>query len=121
MKEKKPINLEIGQNVKLCREAAGLTQEGFAEMVGLGVKHISAIECGAVGLSLTTLKNFCSVLSVSSDRLLFGAADEAKQTERARQLETLASRLARLPDGEFRAVKEVLDKVLAAMSVAKES
>ena len=47
MKEKKPINIEIGLNVKQVRESAGLTQESFAELIGLGVKHISAIECGA--------------------------------------------------------------------------
>ena len=51
MKEKKPINLEIGQNVKQIRENAGLTQERLAELIGLGVKHLSAIECGAVGVS----------------------------------------------------------------------
>lgn len=56
MKEKKTINLEIGQNVKHIRENAGLTQERLAELIGLGVKHLSAIECGAVGVSLATLK-----------------------------------------------------------------
>ena len=35
MKEKKPLNIEIGQRVKKNREAAGLTQEAFAEMDGL--------------------------------------------------------------------------------------
>lgn len=34
MKEKKPINLEIGQNVKQIRENAGLTQERLAELIG---------------------------------------------------------------------------------------
>ena len=33
VKEKKPINIEIGQRIKQSREAAGLTQETFAEMV----------------------------------------------------------------------------------------
>ena len=33
MKEKKSINVEIGQNVKRARENAGLTQERFAEMI----------------------------------------------------------------------------------------
>ena len=51
MKEKKPINLEIGKNVKQVRENAGLTQECLAELIGLGVKHLSAIECGAVGVT----------------------------------------------------------------------
>ena len=44
MREKKAINIEIGERVKQVREAAGLTQEAFSEMIGLGDKHISAIE-----------------------------------------------------------------------------
>lgn len=39
MKEKKPINVEIGMRVQQAREAAGLTQERFAELIGLGVKQ----------------------------------------------------------------------------------
>ena len=72
MKEKKPINLEIGKNVKQVRENAGLTQECLAELIGLGVKHLSAIECGAVGVSLATLKQLCVLLSVPADVILFG-------------------------------------------------
>ena len=69
MKEKKPINLEIGKNVKQVRENAGLTQECLAELIGLGVKHLSAIECGAVGVSLATLKQLCVLLSVPADAI----------------------------------------------------
>ena len=121
MKEKKPINIEVGQNIKLLREAAGMTQEGFAELVNLGVKHISAIECGAVGISLSTMKRMCSVLSVPADALLFGVRDAGEPGERGADAQLLASRLAQLPDREFYAVKEVLDKVLEAMAVAKEA
>ena len=65
MKEKKALNIAIGQNVKQLRESAGLTQERFAELVGLGEKHVSAIECGAVGLSLATLqKNMRVVIGI---------------------------------------------------------
>lgn len=119
MKEKKPINIEIGQNIKQSRESAGLTQEAFAEMVGLGVKHISAIECGAVGVSLTTLKRICGALSVSSDTLLFGASLSAEQDARSADMHVLASRLTCLSPGEFKAVKELLDKALEAMAIAK--
>ena len=121
MKEKKPINIEVGQNIKLLREAAGMTQEGFAELVNLGVKHISAIECGAVGISLSTMKRMCSVLSVPADALLFGVRAAGEPGERGTDAQLLASRLAQLPDREFYAVKEVLDKVLEAMAVAKEA
>lgn len=119
MKEKKTVNIEIGQNIKRCREAAGLTQESFAELVGLGVKHISAIECGAVGVSIPTLMRTCKVLSVSSDDVLFGRPDAAELGERSHEIQLMTSRLSRLPANEFEAIKELLDKALEAMAIAK--
>lgn len=117
MKEKKPINVEVGQNMKKCREEAGLTQEKFAEMLDLGVKHISAMECGAVGVSLPTLKKASEILSVSADALLFGKMDKTEELLRSAEVQILISRLLRLPRNKFDAVKDILDKVLAAMAV----
>ena len=108
MKEKKPINLEIGKNVKQVRENAGLTQECLAELIGLGVKHLSAIECGAVGVSLATLKQLCVLLSVPADAILFGIESAV--------LQFLTDRLSHLPDADFWATKEILDKLLEVMA-----
>ena len=116
MKEKKPINVEIGQNVKRVRENAGFTQESFAEMLGLGVKHVSAIECGAAGLSLATLQRICTVLSVPADMLLFGTPASDNNDERAAALEFLTERLSLLPDHQFWAAKDILDKLLEVMA-----
>ena len=66
MQEKKQINIEIGARIKEEREKAGLTQERFSELIGLGPKSVSAFERGTVGISFTTLKKICQVLSVSS-------------------------------------------------------
>lgn len=115
MKEKKPLNIEIGKNIKRLRENAGLTQESFSELVGLGEKHISAIECGAVGVSLPTLQKICSLLSVSADRVLFGGAEVSDQSNRSAAMQLLAERLSRLPDKQFWAVKDILDKLLETM------
>lgn len=117
MKEKKPLNIKVGQNVKQCREDAGLTQEAFAELIGLGVKHVSAIECGAVGVSLPTLHRMSTVLSISADLILFGAAEEADQQSRVSELQTLFSRLSRLPPNKFRVVKDIMDKLLEALAI----
>lgn len=117
MKEKKPVNIEIGQYVKQCREKAGLTQEAFAELIGLGVKHVSAIECGAVGVSLSTLRRMSKALSVPADFLLFGTADETERQGRSSELQTLFSRLSRLPPNKFRAVKDIMDKLLEALAM----
>jgi len=110
MKEKKPINVEIGQRVKQNREAAGLTQEAFAEMVGLGVKHISAIECGAVGVSLNTIKTICRVLSISSDAILL--EDTSKN-----DVSAMTARLERLSPKQFEIAEDVLNKLLEAFAL----
>ena len=117
MKEKKPVNIEVGQYVKQCREEAGLTQETFAELIGLGVKHVSAIECGTVGVSLPTLRRMSKVLSVPADILLFGTADETERENRFPEFQVLFSRLSRLPPSKFRVVKEIIDKLLEALAI----
>ena len=96
MKEKKPINLEIGQNVKQIRENAGLTQERLAELIGLGVKHLSAI--------------------VPADAILFGIESSNSEAERSAALQFLTDRLSHLPDADFWATKEILDKLLEVMA-----
>lgn len=117
VKEKKPINIEVGQYVKQCREEAGLTQETFAELIGLGVKHVSAIECGAVGVSLPTLRRMSMVLSVPADVLLFGTPNESELQDRTLELQRLSSRLSRLPTNKFQAVKGIIDKLIEAMAI----
>lgn len=76
MEERKAINIEVGANIKAMRERAGLTQEQLSERIGIGVKSLSAVERGTVGVSLTTLRKLCEELSVSSDALLFGVREE---------------------------------------------
>ena len=62
MKEKKDINIEIGGRIKMSRESAGLTQDRFAELIGMGTKNVSAIERGAVGVSLSSMQKIYQVL-----------------------------------------------------------
>lgn len=110
VKEKKPINIEIGQRIKQSREAAGLTQETFAEMLGLGVKHISAMECGAVGDSLNTIRTICKVLAISSDTLLLENTDK-------NDVSVMAARLERLSLKQFRIAEDVLNKLIEAFAL----
>ena len=118
MQSKKPINIQIGQNIRQIREDTGLTQEKLAEILGIGDKHVSAIERGAVGLSLPTLMRICEALSVSADRVLFGNRDDDDQ--RSAAIHMLAERLERLPDRQFEAARNVMDTVLAAMEFGKQ-
>ena len=73
-KEKKPINIEVGENVRMYRERAGYSREQFSELMGVSPRFIADVETGFAGVSLTTLKKLCEVLGVSADRLLWRQA-----------------------------------------------
>lgn len=72
MREKKEINIQIGEQIRLAREQAKLTQEQFAERIDVSPQYISDLERGVVGISIPTLKRACVTLGVSSDQILFG-------------------------------------------------
>lgn len=116
MQEKKAVNVEIGRRLKYYREAAGLTQEAFAEMIGLGVKHISAMECGATGVSINTLKKASVALSIPVDFLLFDQADEKARQSREVEIQLITTRLSRLSPREFQTVKAIIDKIIEALT-----
>ena len=90
---------------------AGLTQDRFAELIGMGTKNISAIERGAVGVSLSSMKKICQVLSISSDDLLF--EDRAEN-----EMSALISRLKRLPPEQFNIANDILNKLLEAFAIS---
>ena len=105
MRQKKAINVEVGRRIREAREAAGLTQERFAELIGISPQNISCVERGLAGVSLTVLRRMCEILHVSSDSLLMGGCG-------ANHAEAIAHRLEKLPPEQFRVVQEVINGVL---------
>ena len=112
MQEKKQINVEIGARIKEEREKAGLTQERFSELIGLGTKSVSAFERWTMGISFTTLKKICQVLSVSSDQILFGQREQNENN-----LSELSKRLERLSPRQYAIAEEIVLKLLEAFSL----
>lgn len=113
MKAKKEINVEIGGRIKRAREAAGLTQDRFAELIGMGTKNVSALERGMVGISLSSMQRICQVLSISSDSLLFG--HQVKNDAQA-----LASRLGRLSPKQFHIVSNIVNQLFEAFALSDQ-
>ena len=111
--EKKELNCLVGANIKREREKAGLTQEEFSERIGLGVKSLSAVERGVVGISLTTLLRICQVLSISSDILLFPRSRE-------NDVAGLVAQLNRLPQEQFQIAVDTLGNLFKAFSSNEE-
>ena len=102
MRQKKQINIEIGEQIKLAREDAGITQEQLAEQVEVSPQYVSDLERGVVGVSIATLKRICISLQVSSDQILFGN----KGTEDDHSL-----LLAELTPEQKRTLTEIITKI----------
>ena len=105
MRDKKEINIQIGDEIRKARERAGLTQAEFGELVSLGTKNVSDIERGVAGITISTLKRICEKLSISSDLIVFG--DNGDKND----VEYLSDRLTRLPPKQFEAVESFLKQV----------
>lgn len=113
MREKKAINVEVGHRVREAREAAGLTQERFAELIGISPQNVSCVERGLAGVSLTVLRRMCEILHVSSDSLLMGGTAQNKA-------DVLAHRLEKLPPEQFRVVQEAINSVLEVTALSED-
>jgi len=110
MSEKKEIDLLVGNNIKRERMKAGYTQEKFSELIGIGTKSLSAIERGAVGVSLSTLLRICKVLSISSNSLLF-------ENTHKNDVQSISERLENLTPQQFEIASDILCKVISAFSL----
>ena len=69
----------VGARIKKAREAASLTQEQLAEMVGLSSSHISVVERGVKAPRLETLVAIANALGVTADSLLIDVLDHAME------------------------------------------
>ena len=113
MKEKKEIDIQIGQQIKKVRESAGYTQDKFAEMIQMGTKNLSAIERGLVGISISTLKKICQTLCIQSDTLVMGEPDNTD----VEKINFLSVRLKHLSPQQLELALEINNKLFEVFSL----
>ena len=111
MRVKKEINIQIGEQIKLAREDAKLTQEQFAEKIDVSPQYISDLERGVVGISLPTLKRACIALGVSSDQILFGSRSENRAAAIAKKCNSLS-------DQQYMLLSDIVSKFVEAIDSA---
>ena len=110
MREKKELNIEIGEQVKAVREQSKLTQEKLAERLDVSPQYISDLERGVVGISIATLKKLCCTLHISSDRILF--AEKPKN-----DITSVTDKLQSLPKKQFDILQDIIDKFLQVIDL----
>ncbi len=110
MREKKEINIQIGEQVRVAREQAKLTQEALAEKIEVSPQYISDLERGVVGVALPTLKKLCCALGVASDQILFGVQSHDRGG-------VLANACNALTDEQFALLVEMVNCYVKAVRI----
>ncbi len=108
-REKKEINVTVGRNIRIHRERAGYTRERLAELIEVSPRFLYDAECGAVGVSLTTLRRICETLGVSADAVLWPGDSREP---------SLAERLAHVDGRYVRVIEELIQKQLELLALA---
>ena len=111
MRQKKEINIRVGNNIQLAREAAKYTQEELSELLDITPNHLSAIERGASGATLEMLEKLCKLFCLSSDSLLFG------QDNSDRFVEEIASQLGSIRPEYRPQTRKLLSALLAIIAI----
>ena len=102
----KDVNIILGERIKLGRKANNLTREKLAELIEVSPRFLAEVESGKVGVSLQTLKNISSSLSISSDYLL-GLNDEDKLN----QLEMIYNHLTKVDEKFYPLISKIVTEL----------
>lgn len=113
MREKKEINIQIGEQVKYAREQAKLTQEQLAEYIEVSPQYISDLERGVVGISIPTLKRLCEILHITSDQILFSEKPE-------NDVSAITEKCKQLPKEQFDILSDIINKFIEAINIERQ-
>ena len=69
METNRDIKKLLGRRIKEIRTRKGMTQEKLAELVGIGERNLSKIECGNNFITAETLSNILLALDVEPSEL----------------------------------------------------
>lgn len=65
-----PLQTRLGRVIRQLREAAGYSQEGFADEVGVHRTYMGAVERGEVNISLRNLVRIAEALGLRVSELI---------------------------------------------------
>lgn len=80
MENNTDIKILLGKRIKELRTKRGLTQEKLSEIVGVGQRNLSKIECGKTFLTSDTLSKLLIALEVEAKELFDFKFSKEKET-----------------------------------------
>jgi len=105
--QQEPEKIDFPQRLAALRKQRNITQQGLAEMVGMGITQIKRYEGGTSQPTLDAIRKLARTLRVSADELLFGTTERGPDDLRM-QFEAIR----RFNDDEKKVVRSVLEGLL---------
>ena len=102
------IDKRIGRRIKECRENLGLTQEQFAEKVGMASNYISTVERGASFPRCENLIAIINGLGVSADAIFCDVIDQPTDFKKSQ----LSKKLAALPPDSQKRILQMVELMI---------
>ena len=84
------LQRRLGRNLRARRESRGLSQEGFADLLGVHRTYMGGLERGERNVTLRTVERLAQRLGVPADELL--ATERVLPTRSARTVPDPATR-----------------------------
>lgn len=117
----------MNNRIKALRKNLGLSQDTFADKLGLTKNYISLVENGNRNLSEQSIKVLCSIFNVNEDWIRYGKGnmflDKSKDEEIAEMLadiqlsgedsfkHRLVSALSKLNEDEWNMLEKLIDDI----------
>jgi len=114
--ERRRLNIEIGARCKQARINAGYTQEQLAEAIDTSTQFLSDAERGVTGMSLSTIIKLCTVLSVSSDYILFGYNENSSPNSLS-----IDARIKHLSEQERSIIEKQINLTMQAFKINQDT
>ena len=91
----------VNERIKALRKELKMSQDVFAEKLGLTKNYISLVENGNRNLSEQSIKVLCSILNVNEEWLLTGNGKMFKSRTREQEIGAFVNEVMELNDDSF--------------------
>lgn len=98
--------IELGERIRKRRREVHLSQEAFAEKVGISVNTVSRVEGGQTAMSIEIFKKMVEILEADADDLL------GKCPEEKNKYDTLVRRIQQLKENEQEIVLQTMEVLI---------
>ncbi len=110
---------QVGRRVRAIRQKRGLTQQELADLLGTNQSHVANVERGERGVTIHQIVKMAKALQASTDEILLGDKNDAKDSTPVsvdRRFLRRLQRLSSLPRREKQALLTTIDAFLSKIA-----